>query len=144
MDGQESCKFCKLQDSQLQVCMILFGPWFYYLFWHIFARMMATFNFEICTEFINIWCAAQYAGLHMSINSLRMLVMLQSMLHQTWHLASQLFYWSGAQEIVFSSSATWRRYFGNIKIGFLQVCLLFLNPRTGYTSLWISAELADR
>ena len=130
--------------TEYLICMILFGPWFYYLFWHIFARMMATFDFEICTEFINVWCAAQYAGLHVSINSSRLLVMLQSMLHQTWHLDSQLFYWSGAQEIVFSSSATWRGHFGNIKIGFPQVCLWFLNPRTGYTSLWISAEIADR
>ena len=99
--------------TEYLICMMFFGPWFYYLFWHVFARMMATFDFEICTEFINIWCAAQYAGLHVSINSSRMSV-LQSIFASNLAL-TQLFYWSGTQEIVFSSSATWRRHFGNIK-----------------------------
>ena len=32
--------------------MILFGPQFYGLFCYVFIRMMATFGFEICNEFI--------------------------------------------------------------------------------------------
>ena len=32
--------------------MILFGPQFYCLFFHVFIGMMATFGFEICNEFI--------------------------------------------------------------------------------------------
>ena len=85
--------------TEYLTCVILFDPRFYFLFWLVFAGMImtVTFGFEICNEFIRIWCAAQYTGLHVSVNSSRMSVTLQSMLHQTSHLSSPLFYWSGAQ-----------------------------------------------
>ena len=107
------------------------------LFWQGFAGMMATFGFEIC-NFIQdftcctIRCIAPVSQLFKNIgnNWCSNFALRKSVILLVW----------GSKD---SASLTWRCHFGNIKISFLQVWLWFLKQRTGYTSPWISAEIAN-